>query len=158
MLPEAADIRVWRRAFGDTVGFAVGWTDWITYCAVLGYVSIAIGEFTALIRRRWAGRKGCLDCGARRARGSANSPIAVSSRFQEITKVVKFGAFLTVVVAALVFAPGIRSGSALASQSPSLSGLIVALQSVVIQYGGWQSATYFSEEDRDPDRETFRGR
>ena len=36
-----------RRAFGDAVGFAVGWTDWLTYCAVLGYVSIAIGEFAA---------------------------------------------------------------------------------------------------------------
>jgi APA family basic amino acid/polyamine antiporter len=41
----------------------------------------------------------------------------------------------------------------LASQAPSFSGLIVALQSVVITYGGWQSALYFSEEDRDPDRD-----
>ena len=52
----------------------------------------------------------------------------------------------------MVFAPGIPAGSASAPQSPSLSGLIVALQSVVITYGGWQSALYFSEEDRDPDR------
>src|SRR4029078_3157515 len=34
----------------------------------------------------------------------------------------------------------------------SLSGLIVALQSVVITYGGWQSALYFSGEDRDRNR------
>ena len=46
MLPQAGGYYVYaRRAFGDTVGFAVGWTDWLTYCAVLGYVSIAIGEF-----------------------------------------------------------------------------------------------------------------
>jgi basic amino acid/polyamine antiporter, APA family len=51
-----------------------------------------------------------------------------------------------------VFAPGIPSEPRLASQAPSFSGLIVALQSVVITYGGWQSAMYFSEEDRDPDR------
>src|SRR5579864_7227339 len=45
MLPEAGGYYVYaRRAFGDAVGFAVGWTDWITYCAVLGYVSIAMGE------------------------------------------------------------------------------------------------------------------
>ena len=43
-------------------------------------------------------------------------------------------------------------GSGLAAHAASLSGLIVALQSVVITYGGWQSALYFSEEDRDPDR------
>ncbi len=30
--------------------------------------------------------------------------------------------------------------------------MIVALQSVVITYGGWQSALYFAEEDRDPNR------
>jgi APA family basic amino acid/polyamine antiporter len=27
---------------------------------------------------------------------------------------------------------------------------VFALQAVVITYGGWQSALYFSEEDRDP--------
>jgi APA family basic amino acid/polyamine antiporter len=30
--------------------------------------------------------------------------------------------------------------------------VIVALQSIVITYGGWQSALYFTEEDRDPAR------
>src|SRR5436190_12290843 len=50
MLPEAGGYYVYaRRAFGDTIGFAVGWTDWVTYCAVLGYVSIAIGEFAVLL-------------------------------------------------------------------------------------------------------------
>src|SRR5437763_11317114 len=50
MLPEAGGYYVYaRRAFGEAVGFAVGWTDWTTYCAVLGYVSIAIGEFAALL-------------------------------------------------------------------------------------------------------------
>src|SRR5438445_1217302 len=40
MLPEAGGYYVCaRRAFGNAAGFAVGWTDWITYCAVLGYVS-----------------------------------------------------------------------------------------------------------------------
>jgi APA family basic amino acid/polyamine antiporter len=154
MLPEAGGYYVYaRRAFGDTVGFAVGWTDWITYCAVLGYVSIAIGEFTALLLPSLGGYEKAVSIAALAALAALQlAGLRVSSRFQEITTVVKFGAFLTVVVAALVFAPGIRSGSALASQSPSLSGLIVALQSVVITYGGWQSAMYFSEEDRDPDR------
>src|ERR1700751_3233220 len=50
MLPEAGGYYVYaRRAFGDTVGFAVGWTDWLTYCSVLGYVSIAIAEFIAVL-------------------------------------------------------------------------------------------------------------
>src|SRR5882762_2592579 len=154
MLPEAGGYYVYaRRAFGDAVGFAVGWTDWITYCAVLGYVSIAIGEFAALLLPSLGGHEKAVAILALAALAALQlAGLRVSSRFQEITTVVKCGAFLTVVVAAMVFAPGIPSGSGLASQAPSLSGLIVALQSVVITYGGWQSAMYFSEEDRDPDR------
>src|SRR5262245_61468097 len=46
MLPQAGGYYVYaRRAFGDWVGFAVGWTDWVTYCGVLGYVSIAADDY-----------------------------------------------------------------------------------------------------------------
>jgi APA family basic amino acid/polyamine antiporter len=34
----------------------------------------------------------------------------------------------------------------------TFAGVILALQAVVIAYGGWQSALYFTEEDRDPSR------
>jgi len=34
----------------------------------------------------------------------------------------------------------------------TLSGVIAALQAVVITYAGWQSALYFTEEDRNPTR------
>src|SRR4051794_9138758 len=34
----------------------------------------------------------------------------------------------------------------------TFTGIILALQAVVIAYGGWQSALYFTEEDRDPAR------
>ncbi len=154
MLPRAGGYYVYaREAFGDAVGFAVGWTDWITYCAVLGYVSIAMGEFTALLLPSLAGYEKAVAILSLAALAALQlAGLRVSSRFQEITTVVKFGAFVTVVVAAMVFAPGIRSGSRLASHAASFSGLIIALQSVVITYGGWQSALYFSEEDRDPDR------
>lgn len=152
MLPEAGGYYVYaRRAFGDAVGFGVGWTDWITYCAVLGYVSIAIGEFAALLLPSLAGYEKTIAILTLASLAALQlGGLRVSSRFQEVTTVVKFGAFLTVVVAAMVFAPAIPAGSGAASQAPSLSGLVIALQSVVITYGGWQSAMYFSEEDRDP--------
>src|SRR5215813_10802523 len=154
MAPQAGGYYVYaHRAFGDGAGFAVGWTDWITYCAVLGYVSIAIGEFTALLVPPLGGYEKAVAILALAALAALQlAGLRVSSRFQEITTVVKCGAFLIVVLAAMLFAPGIPSGSASASQPPSLAGLIVALQSVVITYGGWQSAMYFSEEDRDPER------
>jgi APA family basic amino acid/polyamine antiporter len=154
MLPQAGGYYVYaRRAFGDAVGYAVGWTDWITYCAVLGYVSIAIGEFAALLLPALIGSEKAVAILALAALAALQiAGLRVSSRFQEIATLVKFGAFLAVVVAAMLFAPGIRAGVGSAPHAASFSGLIVALQSVVITYGGWQSALYFSEEDRDPDR------
>lgn len=154
MLPEAGGYYVCaRRAFGNVAGFAVGWTDWLTYCSVLGYVSIAIGEFTALLLPALGGYEkpvAILTLAALAALQLAG--LRVSSRFQEIATLVKFAAFLVVVVAAIAWAPGFPSTSQSALPSPSFAGLIVALQSVVITYGGWQSALYFSEEDRDPNR------
>ena len=152
MLPEAGGYYVYaRRAFGEAVAFAVGWTDWITYCAVLGYVSIAIGEFAALLLPSLGGSEKAVSMLALAAlAGLQLAGLRVSSRFQEITTAVKCAAFLAVVAAALAFAPPARSAAG--AQSSSFSGLIVALQSVVITYGGWQSGLYFAEEDRDPDR------
>jgi APA family basic amino acid/polyamine antiporter len=154
MLPQAGGYYVYaRRAFGDRVGFAVGWTDWITYCSVLGYVSIAMSEFLAklvpaltgstrpvaiaflvgFVALQWAG-------------------VQITSRFQEWTTALKFLAFLALVIAALVLS---GTGSAPAAPAvplapPSWSGIIAALQVVTITYAGWQSALYFTEEDRDP--------
>jgi APA family basic amino acid/polyamine antiporter len=152
MLPAAGGYYVYaRRAFGDAVGFAVGWTDWLCYCAVLGYVSIGIGEFTAVLLPSLAGFVKIVAVAtlvglvALQAAG-----IRVSSRFQEVTTAVKFVAFLAVVVAALALARGAPAGGGASAPAASLVGIIAALQLVIITYGGWQSALYFTEEDRDP--------
>jgi basic amino acid/polyamine antiporter, APA family len=154
MLPRAGGYYVYaRRAFGDTVGFVVGWTDWITYCAILGYISIAIGEFTALLLPALGGFEKAIAIFTLAALTALQlAGLRASSRFQEIATIVKCAAFLVIVAGAMVLAPATPSGSPVPAASLSLSGLVVALQSVVITYGGWQSALYFTEEDRDPDR------
>jgi APA family basic amino acid/polyamine antiporter len=154
MVPRAGGYYVYaRRGFGDWVGFSVGWTDWLTYCTVLAYASIGLAEFSgglvpalaawvrpvavvtllAMVALQWAGLK-------------------VSARFQEWTTAVKFLAFLALIVAAFTMGP--RGARSLPGPAPGLtfSGCILALQAVVIAYGGWQSALYFTEEDRDPGR------
>jgi APA family basic amino acid/polyamine antiporter len=154
MLPAAGGYYVYaRRAFGNLAGFAVGWTDWLTYCAVLGYVSIAIGEFSALLVPSLLGREKTIAILTLAALAALQlAGLRVSSRFQEIATGVKCAAFLAVVIPAMMFARRMPSGSESMLRSPSFGGLIVALQSVVITYGGWQSALYFAEEDRDPNR------
>jgi APA family basic amino acid/polyamine antiporter len=153
MLPVAGGYYVYaRRALGDWVGFAVGWTDWLTYCAVLGYVSIAMSEFLGVLVPSLAG---------------ATTPIAVvilvafvalqwlgvrvSGWFQELSTAAKCLAFLALVVAAL-WSPAPASAAASVAAAPTLVGVVVALQAVIITYGGWQAALYFAEEDTDPAR------
>jgi len=138
------------------VGFAVGWTDWITYCAVLGYVSIGMSEFVALLVPSLGGAVRPIAVALLLAFVALQwMGVRVSSRFQEIATALKFVAFLALVAACFAaaprLAPAFGAGAALPS-APTLGGVIVALQSVVITYGGWQSALYFTEEDRDPAR------
>ena len=154
MLPQAGGYYVYaRRAFGEWVGFAVGWTDWVTYCAVLGYISIGIGEFSAVLVPSLAAFAKVVAVAALVGLVALQlAGIRVSSRFQEVTTAVKFLAFLAVIVAALVLAPATAAAASSPAAPASLVGVVVALQAVVITYGGWQSALYFTEEDRDPDR------
>ncbi len=158
MLPQAGGYYVYaRRAFGDTVGFGVGWSDWITYCAVLGYVTIAMGEFAAvLIPSPEPAVKTVAVAVLVLFAALQWSGLRMSSRFQEAATAVKFLAFLALVAACFAHAasspPPAAGATTLPGRGPGLVGLVVALQSVVITYGGWQSALYFTEEDRDPRR------
>src|SRR5690349_16828699 len=96
MLPQAGGYYVYvRRAFGDTAGFAVGWADWLTYCAVLGYVSIGIAEFVGVLVPSLAGFVRVIAVVALLALvGLQWLGLRVSSRFQEIATAIKFVAFL----------------------------------------------------------------
>ena len=153
MLPAAGGYYVYaRRAFGETTGFAVGWTDWLTYCAVLGYISIGLGEFAAVLVPGLAPMVKAIAIAALLGFVALQwTGVRVSGRFQEVATAIKFAAFLALVIACLSFT-GSTSLTAAPSNPPTVTALILALQSVVITYGGWQSALYFTEEDRDPRR------
>jgi basic amino acid/polyamine antiporter, APA family len=153
MLPQAGGFYVYvRRAFGNTAGFAVGWTDWLMYCSVLAYLSIAIAEFIAVLEPipvraiRFVSVLILVSMVALQWQG-----IRISSQFQELTTSLKCFAFLALVLGCLV-APVRGYASPSMMSSMTFSGLIVALQAIVITYGGWQSPLYFMEEDRDPAR------
>jgi len=155
MAPQAGGYYVYaRRAFGDVVGFAVGWTDWLTYCAVLGYASIGMAEFAGMLSPALAGAVRPAAIVILIAFVALQwAGIRVSSRFQEVTTALKFLAFLALVVAALALSGHVRPVTITAPLPPvTLAGVIAAIQAVVISYGGWQSALYFTEEDRDPNR------
>jgi APA family basic amino acid/polyamine antiporter len=155
MLPQAGGYYVYaRRAFGDRVGFAVGWTDWLTYCAVLGYISIGLAEFVGVLVPRAAAHVTPVAIVSLLAFVALQwCGVRVGSRFQEVATAIKCAAFLALVIACFVLSDRGASGLQASSvSSMTFAGAIVALQSVVVTYGGWQSALYFTEEDRDPVR------
>ncbi len=156
MLPRAGGYYVYaRRGFGDWVGFSVGWTDWLTYCTVLAYVSIGLAEFGGVLVPAIAGWVRPVAAVALLLMVALQwAGVKVSARFQEWTTAVKFLAFLALVVAAFTMGPKVVARVPAAGDSLGLTfaGCILGLQAVVIAYGGWQSALYFTEEDRDPGR------
>jgi APA family basic amino acid/polyamine antiporter len=154
MLPQTGGYYVYaRRAFGNWVGFAVGWSDWITYCAVLGYVSIAIGDYLAKLAPALSGVTRPLAMVVLVGFvGLQWAGVRISSWFQEWTTALKFLAFLALCIAAIALSGSPVHASSAASPPLTLSGIVGALQAIVISYAGWQSALYFTEEDRDPIR------
>ena len=122
-----------RRAFGTTVGFAVGWTDLLTYGAVLGYVSIAIGEFAAVLLPALAPAVKLIAIGMLAAFAALQwAGVRLSSRFQEAATALKFLAFLALVVACFAYAlssPARAAGPG-ALPAGTLGGLVVALNVV----------------------------
>ena len=153
MLPQAGGYYVYvRRAFGNTAGFAVGWTDWLMYCSILAYVSIAIAEFMAVISPIPSGAVQLVAVSILVAVVVLQwLGIRISSQFQEVTTSLKCVAFLALVTMCLI-APARGDASSGVASSMTFSGFIIALQAIVITYGGWQSPLYFIEEDRDPSR------
>jgi basic amino acid/polyamine antiporter, APA family len=152
MLPKEGGYYVYaRHAFGNTVGFAVGWTDWLCYCAVLGYVSIGFAEFVAVLQPSLSGSVTLIAVTVLVGLIALQwAGVEVSSRFQQVATAVKFVAFVVLVLAAFIV-HGVSIGTGTAAPATSPTGLVLALQAVVITYGGWQSALYFSEEDRRPE-------
>ncbi|HYK90921.1 MAG TPA: APC family permease [Acidobacteriota bacterium] len=157
MLPRTGGWYVFaRRAFGDYVGFAVGWSDWVAESATIAILLIAIGEFSVDLFPALAG-------GAK--------PIAIltllvfmilhwlglrsSSRAQEWTSLIKALGFLVLIVCC--FTGGRTHAGSTGTTVPiprtfwSLAAaIIIALQSVIYTYDGWYSAVYFTEEDPNP--------
>lgn len=145
-----------RRGLGDYAGFIVGWSDWLSTCGTTAAVSIVIGEYLGVLFPALAGRTVTIA-----------SAVAVlfailqwrgvlwGSRVQNLTSLLKALAFIALVVACFVFGGAQSGGDALGqSQIPSglplLAALVLALQSVIYTYDGWNGVIYFSEEVREP--------
>lgn len=148
--PQAGGPYVYlRRAAGPFAGFVTGWAD--TAVSILGMAATAalIGEYlqnarvgpheiavvllVALGVLNWFGLK-------------------VGARAQQALTLFKLGGLLLIAIGCF-FVPGEKAHLARSPVTPiSVAAFIAALVLITETYAGWNSAVYFSEEDKDTDR------
>jgi APA family basic amino acid/polyamine antiporter len=160
MMPKSGGQYVFaREAFGPFPGFVIGWSDWVSTCASVAAVCILVGEYLgdviAPLRAYHTTVAVCIVAvftllqwrGVRWGDGA-----------QQVTSLLKTLAFAALIVAC--FALGGNATSAPANNSLAipagaglLTAIVIALQSVIYTYDGWNGMLYFSEEVREPARD-----
>ncbi len=159
MVPRSGGHYVFAHyAFGDYMGFVVGWSDWLSSCAALAAVAMIVGEYTGLLFPSLAARGthvavlAVIGFTILQWRG-----IRVGSGAQQITSLLKALGFLALIVICFTFPHPDVAPVAKAPALPAGLGLMVAimasLQAVIYTYDGWQGVIYFSEEVHDPARD-----
>ena len=163
MIPEAGGFRVYaRRAFGEGVGFAVGWVDWLTGVAATAYVAVTTVAFLGVL---WQPATAF-------PRAGAIFVVAVFTGIHwaglrigsTITAVIStaIGLMLMILVVGCLLASSIPASTsqALAKSAASLPmmsmamvfAFVPALRAVLTAYDGWYQPIYMAEENTDPAR------
>jgi basic amino acid/polyamine antiporter, APA family len=160
MIPRSGGWYVFvHRAMGNYPGFVVGWSDWLSTCGTLAVIAMVVGEYTAVLIPRLAGRDKSIALvvvlffAALQWRG-----IRWGSFTQNLTSLLKTLIFAVIAIAAFVLAGKSGAGTPLpAPHGFALFGaLIIALQGVLYTYDGWYGVIYFGEEVRNPKRDVVR--
>jgi APA family basic amino acid/polyamine antiporter len=157
MIPSSgAYYTIAKRAYGDYLGFVVGWNDWVSNCSAVAAAAILIGEYSRDLSPR-------LDHPIATA-CAATLLIAVlqwrgvrwGSRLQHLTSAATAIVFLVLIVGAFVRshrAPETVSAAALPHGMGLAFAFILVLQAVIYTFDGWYSSIYFGDELVNPGRE-----
>jgi len=158
MIPSSgAFYTIARRAYGDYVGFVVGWTDWVGQCGSGAAAVILAGEYGRDLLPTL--RHPILTATAMAAmiallqwRG-----IRWGSRFQNVTSAITALVFLGLIAAAYLrphHAPPVSAPfGVIPSGWPFVLSFVLVLQAVIFTFDGWYSSLYFGDEIKNPGRE-----
>ena len=158
MVPQSGGFRVYsRRAFGEGIGFAIGWVDWLAYVATLAYSSvtavdflgtlwppvlvhsraIAISILAAFTGMHWLGLRV----------GSAVTTL-VSAAIGLLLLVLVVGCFLHGPATGLTLPPLATTARPLPLLSTAMFfALVIALRAILTAYDGWYAPIYMAEEN-----------
>ncbi len=159
MTPSAGgSYAIARRAYGDYIGFAVGWTTWAALCAANAAIALTAGEYLSNLVPHFSGYLVSVATGIVvlvmmvQARG-----IRWSSRFQNITSAITAFVFFSLILGAFVLphqvsAPGADAPVISTGISLVLAWVLV-LQAVIFTFDGWNAAFFFGDEIINPGTE-----
>lgn len=151
MLPKAGGPYVYaRRAFGDYGGFVVGWSDWIGNITPMAYLPIAFAEFLAVLVPAITPYTKVIAVSLLLLFGILNwIGLRMGSEIQKLMSLLKALALIAFVVTCFLFG-GQKTPQMIAPPANPVVTFILAFQLVIGTFGGWTSAIYFAEEDRNP--------
>src|SRR5262249_18751018 len=142
------------RAFGDAIGFTVGWTDWIGHTSAIAYASIAFAEFFGSLVPSLAGRETMIALAVIAVFAFLQwTGIRARSRVQQTISLIKALAFVALIAACFAVGGEKTRVAEPVRTEPLFVAIILAVQSVILAYDGWYEALYFTEEIRDPVRQ-----
>ena len=168
MMPASGGIYVYaRRAFGDGVGFFVGYADWINWSVSSAALIMLVGQYLGELIPAVAGHALLAGCVIFAALGLGQwIGVRSGGRVQEITSVLKSVALIALVAAVFVLPHGalpaaVAAPPLLPHGLPLLLAFGVAMQGVVFSYDSYYAVVYCGEEIQDPGttipRSIFRG-
>ncbi len=163
MIPATGGFRVYaHRAFGEGIGFAVGWCDWLSNAVTLAYGSVTAVAFlgvlwpSATVNPRAAAIAILAGFTAIHWMG-----LRIGSALTTLISAAIGVMLLTLVAACFLFAPVAWPASpplpTSAVSLPLLSmatlfALVTAMRAILSAYDGWYAPIYMAEENTDPTR------
>jgi basic amino acid/polyamine antiporter, APA family len=160
-LPQAGGWYVYaRRAFGEYVGFTIGWINWFSYCTAAAAISIAMAEYAAMLVPASFGNIKAIAVVVLVVFTLLHwFGLRLGSHAQELMSFAVALSFVVLVVASFIVG-GRNTSESIAPTGmhapATLAAIFVAFtlsfQSVLFTYDGWYGAIYFAEEDKDPSR------
>jgi APA family basic amino acid/polyamine antiporter len=156
MLPKAGgSFNYVKRAFGDYVGFAAGWFDFILNVGAPAFFCIVLGEYTALLFPGLTGLNKQVGIAYLSVFTLLNLPgIKIGSATQKITSILKVLLLLVLVAGCFIAKPQQHTLSMVPPATVFNGTLIIAffkaMQLILSTYDGWMAVSFFAEEDENP--------
>ena len=158
MLPEDGGSYVYiKRAYGSFFGFAGGINDFVLNCCGGAYISITFGEYLAALFPAFTGYENAAGVSLLVLLALINwIGLRAGDMAQKIMSFAKVAAFFVLIIACFTFSTNTIDAprSEAVNAAPIgifalLAALAISMQAVMETYAGWNSAVYFTEENRD---------